>query len=340
MARGARTAQAVKGDAISIVEAAYDLTGDTRAWLARLLEAAAPKLDRGRGAGIALFDSQRAFIDPATAVTRGIEPAVLAKMIELEASERDAVKSLSGQPMQLVTSSQAIGLTPAQTRAHPPFADLHALGVYDFLGAFTMTPTRWWVEFVAPMPDTSRPSRGECAMWSRVLAHVAAGARMRDAFASATCADVMAGAEAIVTPAGAVQHAEMPAQSADARDSLRDAAKAIDRARSQARANDDEALELWQGLVFGRWSLIDRFDSDGRRFLVARRNDPEVPDPRALSLRERQVLAYAAMGHPLKNIAYALGLSGSTVSLLRKRGMRKLGLSTQAELALLFAPAK
>jgi DNA-binding CsgD family transcriptional regulator len=46
------------------------------------------------------------------------------------------------------------------------------------------------------------------------------------------------------------------------------------------------------------------------------------------------------MGHPLKNIAYALGLSGSTVSLLRKRGMRKLGLSTQADLALLFAPAK
>ena len=43
----------VTGDAIEIVEAAYDLTGDTRAWLTRLLECAGPRLDRGLGTGIA-----------------------------------------------------------------------------------------------------------------------------------------------------------------------------------------------------------------------------------------------------------------------------------------------
>jgi hypothetical protein len=56
------------------------------------------------------------------------------------------------------------------------------------------------------------------------------------------------------------------------------AAKAIDRARSRARSNEDEALELWQGLVAGRWSLVEQFDSDGRRFLVARKNDPVVAE--------------------------------------------------------------
>jgi len=107
-------------------------------------------------------------------------------------------------------------------------------------------------------------------------------------------------------------------------------------ATQRERSDDDRALDLWQGLVAGRWSLVDRFDSDGRRFLIARRNDPRVADPRALTLRERQVLAYAAMGHPLKLVAYALGLSVPTVALHRTRGMRKLGLQSHAEVVRFF----
>jgi DNA-binding CsgD family transcriptional regulator len=113
----------------------------------------------------------------------------------------------------------------------------------------------------------------------------------------------------------------------------------IDRARSTARGNEDEALNLWQGLVAGRWSLIEQFDSDGRRFIVARRNDPHVTDPRALGLRERQVLSYVAMGHPAKLIAYSLGVSPSSVSTTRRTAMRKLGLKTTADIVRLFASA-
>jgi DNA-binding CsgD family transcriptional regulator len=134
-------------------------------------------------------------------------------------------------------------------------------------------------------------------------------------------------------------HGEKCAQGPDDRDCLRRAAKAIDRARSKARSNEDEALGLWQGLVAGRWSLVEQFDSDGRRFLVARRNDPQVTDPRALGLRERQVLAYVAMGHPAKLIAYALGVAPSLVSLTRRTAMRKLGLQTTADVVRLFAGA-
>lgn len=327
----------VTGDAIEIVEAAYDLTGDTRAWLTRLLECAGPRLDRGLGTGIALFDSRNARIDPATLVIRGLDPALVADMRALEDRERDSLQTIAGRPMQLMTATQALGLTVAEARSFAPMNALRPHGVHDVLAAFAMNPCRWWVQIVAPMPDTTRPTRGESATWGKLLAHVAAGARMRDVLAAGPAA-IEAG-EAILSPSGAVQHAEPAAQSTGARESLRDAAKAIDRARSKARADDNEALELWQGLVSGRWSLVDWFDSDGRRFLVARRNDPELTDPRGLSLRERQVLAYAAMGHSLKMIAYTLGLSGSTVSLLRKRGMRKLGVSTHAELLALFAPA-
>ena len=76
----------------------------------------------------------------------------------------------------------------------------------------------------------------------------------------------------------------------------------------------------------GRWSLLDHFDSDGRRFVVAHRNDARVADVRGLTLRERQVLAYAGLGHSNKVIAYELGLSTSTVSTHLARARKKMRL--------------
>jgi DNA-binding NarL/FixJ family response regulator len=42
------------------------------------------------------------------------------------------------------------------------------------------------------------------------------------------------------------------------------------------------------------------------------------------------------MGRSMKLIGYSLGLSESTVSLRRSKGMRKLGLRTQADVVRLF----
>jgi len=40
-------------------------------------------------------------------------------------------------------------------------------------------------------------------------------------------------------------------------------------ARGALRKRDpEEALRLWQGLIRGRWTLIDWFDTDGRRFVL------------------------------------------------------------------------
>jgi len=90
--------------------------------------------------------------------------------------------------------------------------------------------------------------------------------------------------------------------------------------------------------VARRWSLVDRFDSDGRRFLVARRNEPDVRDPRALSPRERQVAAFAALGHSNKLIAYTLGLSASTIATHLAAAMRKLAVRSRVELARAVLP--
>lgn len=103
-------------------------------------------------------------------------------------------------------------------------------------------------------------------------------------------------------------------------------------ARQQAKAQPEEVLEAWQALVLGRYSLVARFDSDGRRFLVAMENAPTVLDPRGLTRSEAAVSAFARHGHSLKQIGYELGLSTGTVSGLLARAFRKLRVRTRTEL--------
>jgi DNA-binding NarL/FixJ family response regulator len=139
--------------------------------------------------------------------------------------------------------------------------------------------------------------------------------------------------EAVVSTGGHVEHARGVATRSSARAALRTAARAAQRARGPLREGDpDRALGLWRGLVEARWSFIDRFDAGGRRYLVAIRNDPRVAHPRALTERERQVVALAAVGRANKNIAYELGLSLGVVGLYLNSAMRKLKVASRVEL--------
>jgi DNA-binding NarL/FixJ family response regulator len=91
---------------------------------------------------------------------------------------------------------------------------------------------------------------------------------------------------------------------------------------------------MWKALVAGRWTLIDTFEGDGRRYLLAQRNDPEVRHAAraALTKREREVAGYAALGHSNKMIAYELGLSASTVATHLAEAARKLRVRSRSAL--------
>ena len=65
--------------------------------------------------------------------------------------------------------------------------------------------------------------------------------------------------------------------------------------------------------------MIDRFDSDGRRFVVAVKNDPDHPDPRGLAARERQIAEYVGLGCASKEIAYTLGLSEAAIPIVPRK---------------------
>ena len=95
----------------------------------------------------------------------------------------------------------------------------------------------------------------------------------------------------------------------------------------------DKALEVWRGLVAGRWSLVDHFDTDGKQFLLAMKNAPRTQAVVDLTPREGRVCALAAMGHRDKEIAYLLGLSMSSVTAALHRARKKLKVTTRVELA-------
>lgn len=140
--------------------------------------------------------------------------------------------------------------------------------------------------------------------------------------------------EAILSPAGTVVHAEGEAKQRSVRDKLRAAASRIDRARGRMRKNSPmEALDLWRGIIDGRWSLIDRFESDGRRTLVAVRAASPCPDPRSLTPRQRQVVRLVAAGLSNKQIAYELGTTESNIGTHVASALHKLRASSRADLA-------
>jgi DNA-binding CsgD family transcriptional regulator len=109
-------------------------------------------------------------------------------------------------------------------------------------------------------------------------------------------------------------------------------------AANDAQPMPDDAESLWRALLDGRVALVDRFDRDGRRFVVLRPCAPHERD--ALTVRERDVLASVALGHANKRIALDLGVSESTVSAALRSAARKLGVRSRVELARILGPAR
>jgi DNA-binding CsgD family transcriptional regulator len=176
------------------------------------------------------------------------------------------------------------------------------------------------------LDDLGALSAKETRVLAKLATHIGAGDRLR----RATRANLLDDAEAILSPTGKVLHATETAK--NKRDSLDDGR----RRREEAKKNEhdtEKALEIWEGLIAGRWSLVDHFDTDGKRFLLAMKNAPQVDKRADLTPRERRVCALAAMGHRDKEIAYMLGLSLGSVTAALHRTRGKLGVGSRSELA-------
>jgi DNA-binding NarL/FixJ family response regulator len=89
---------------------------------------------------------------------------------------------------------------------------------------------------------------------------------------------------------------------------------------------------VWRALEVGTWSVVDHWDTDGKRFVVAMRNAPRTPPIASLTERERCVAALAAAGHLDKEIAYVLACRPRP-SPRHARARKKLGVRTRTDRA-------
>ena len=106
---------------------------------------------------------------------------------------------------------------------------------------------------------------------------------------------------------------------------------AVATARSKMR-DDAQSSTLWRELAAGRWSLVERFEADGRQYLTAQKNPLEVQASCALSVREEQLVRGAALGHSNKYLAYEFDISPSRVCTALKCARHKLGVRSRLEL--------
>ena len=323
--------------AIEIVERAYDLSAPTADWLPTLIDSAAELLDRGGGVIGGLWSG---------ADEKGL-PLVnhVATRFPDLATRYARFAQVAGPEMLARTCRAVAGSVNLMSETGSIWPDVHNLlaehlDCRDVLTLFALDPDLFGAVITAPAPDLVELNPQAREQLNRIAVHITAGARLRRASSDTASplgtplTEVPLDSEALLDPKRfRISDAVGPAKNRGALETIRDAAIQVDRARGRLRRTDPQrALDVWQGLVRGRWSLVDWFDTDGRRFVLAKPNAPNLGDPRGLTEREHQIATYAARGESNKLIGYRFGVSPSRVSVLLRSALRKLGVRTQSEL--------
>ncbi len=331
--------------AIDLVEAAYDVEKSDADWLPDLLEAGAPILDHGLGIVATRFERPPHGAG-ADLVLRDVHHKSLPA--DMWARLEAARSVLSADAVRALTSAGHAGTWTELAQDYPKDCELFLdkLGYPDMLGLVASDPRGVGIHLSAPLPEATRLTSRSRLRWQMLGAHISAAHRLRSALSDsyerlrAEPTDLPHGAEAVLD-AGAFRIVDSVgrAREPNASENLRRAARRVDKARGKLRRDDPrKALEMWKALICGRWSVVDWFDTDGRRFVLARPNPPRVYDPRGLSEQECQVVTYVLLGETNKLIAYRLGLSQGRVSGLLKSAMHKLGTKSRAQLVRKLRP--
>ncbi|NUO52487.1 MAG: helix-turn-helix transcriptional regulator [Polyangiaceae bacterium] len=318
-------------DIISIIEGAYQVDQEPAGWLRNLLETATPTLDHGLGCSAFFYD--------ATDVNRLRLQEFVSVGARSDESIMRAIERSTPERVRWVFRSQACRTAsegPDWT-INPAAKMFREWGITDVLFINGLDPSGIGCFVTAKLSAEDRVSQGTKQRLSKLAAHLASGYRLVRRLSNEAKRDPSTGS-AVLTPSGRVEHADAEAAEKTALTALREAVGAIEGARGKMRRRDpDGAVSSWRGMVNAKWSLVDHFDRDGKRYVVARENHAQTPRPRELSLRERQVVAYAALGHTNKLIAYELGISASSVGVLLWRAAKKLGVESRKDLFDAFA---
>jgi DNA-binding CsgD family transcriptional regulator len=317
-------------DIMSVLGAVYDVEQPAADWLTRLLRELSTTLDLGAGVGGVLYEvlsDNHLRVNAIQGV--GVSPDWCEAGLAMHQDSRLVPRIIAGYRSLLCATLPELIIDPqVQQRVRGDY-QRHRVSGQIMVNGIDCSGAGCALYLFSRLPQTLSVQRRtllrsfatHLATAYRLHRQLATGARMAPT-------DV----EAVLTPAGHVAHVAVGAKSNSARQQLENAVRRRERCRDIAASEPERALGLSQGLVEARWTLVDRYESDGRRYILARENAPKPLGPAALSAREQQVVSLAAHGRSNKLIAYELGLAHSTVRVLMARASLKLGTTTRAEL--------
>lgn len=317
------------GDVIAIFEAAYARIDSDQCWLQGIADASLPCFDLGLGLTAYTYDaSDPAKLNVHACATAGNTTLDRCVIEEVARKVPPMVIERAYGPGPPMFFSQ---LAAALAREGVPGLDAiqQAQAAHGFADAFAVRGVDHSMQgciIVVMAPEAGRIAPPRRRVLECVGAHLASAWRLRQSRELAESAD------AVLDAKGSLVHVRND-ETAGQQRQLEQASAKRSLARGSLRTDDPlSAAALWRSMVQGEWTLVDHIDSDGKRFVLARRNRPGVRDLGALTQRENQVASYAAYGFAIKHIGYELGLAESTVSKHLNDAMRKLRVKNRAEL--------
>jgi DNA-binding CsgD family transcriptional regulator len=317
-------ARTARWDSIRAVEACYRFTDSDEVWLNGLVEAVRPLIDDGFGVGAWTYAPGRW---TSGRLPIGIEPSIGERMFATPPyfTAAEIARCFCSSRVGSLAERTGYG---KKLLEHPALRLHHSSGIKDFLGLTVADSSGEGAVLVAPLRELGTTSKPLRARLERLGAHLHAAMRLKRSLLAE---------DAVFSPDGRTVHAQGDAKDASARERLKCAVIAMEKARSQlGRSNPEEALSSWQALVAGRWSIVERFESDGRRYLLARANVPGSDASMVPTPLEQHALLLRAQSVSLKIIGYELGVTVGTASKLVQNGIHKLGLGNELELAALY----
>lgn len=307
-----------------LIEAAYMVNQSEAAWLAGIARAAARLAGDSPGILVRYIEEKNgAFVGTHAAIS--LSPNYLQALGRMEEvalrGECNRATTLLSATGAFRTSELASQLGSAAcskrllTRRRRESDALHVVGCEPGGKALCL-------HIGLTSSEVTSPAGGTRRVWTRVAMHLAAAARLRRT----------------VNPIAAADGPPVAEHSRRASSSLREAAEAAGSEPTMRAAPQlDRSSDPWRSLVDGHWSVMDAFDSGGRRIIMLCPNPPELVEGCRLTRRERQVIAQTARGGSETKIAITLGVSISTVRTHLARAIAKLRIARVSDLMVLVA---
>jgi DNA-binding CsgD family transcriptional regulator len=326
-------------DVLPIVEAAYAIDATLRAWVQRLLDAAEVSVGEGLGGFACVF---RASGNGTLAVDRSSAAVLPRSTAALDAIFDGLTHAPCGWLSSYLRGGGELARWLITSEADPAcqlFYRRHLgwSGVHDGLNLVCMDLDQRGVLLSLGIRANAPLDAATRTRLARVATHILAAFRLRMRLGDeGTLAQPeptpRTSDNFLASPDGEVANADDEVTLARARRALQTAVKEVARARAALRSDMQRALEISSGLVAAQWTLVDQYESDGKRFVVAQENAPQARGLAQLTPTERSVVTCAARGLSTKEVAYTLGISDATVRVLLMRAARRCGVDSRAAL--------